>query len=247
MKNQNVFDDEVFFSSYKELRERTNSNDLIEKPALFSLLPNLVEKKVLDLGCGFGEHCKHYIELGASQVVGIDISEKMLDVAEKENADEKITYKLLAMEDISQLDIKFDLVVSSLAFHYLQDFEKLCQDIYELLNNEGYLIFSQEHPLSTSFSSGQRWTEDEKGEKLYANISNYSCDGPRDSSWFIDNITKYHRTFSSLINTLVKKGFTIEKMLEPIADTSIIDDYPRFKDLVHKPDFLVIKVKKGLL
>ena len=244
MSKQNIFDDETFFDSYKELRERTNSNDLIEKPALFSLLPNLDGKAVVDLGCGFGEHCKEYVRLGAKVVCGIDISSKMLEVARNVNADEKIIYREMAIENINDLDMKFDLVVSSLAFHYVKDFDKVTKEIYKLLNDDGYLIFSQEHPFSTSFSSGERWTRNEKGEVLFANISNYSCDGPRESSWFIDNISKYHRTFSSIINTLVKNGFVIETFVEPIADETIIHDYPRFKDLIHKPDFLIIKAKK---
>ena len=244
MSKQNIFDDETFFNSYKKLRERTNSNDLIEKPALFSLLPNLEGKTVLDLGCGFGEHCKEYARLKAKSVIGIDISSKMLEVARRVNADERIVYKEMAIEDIGELDMKFDLVVSSLAFHYVSDFNKVVKEIYKLLNENGCLIFSQEHPFSTSFSTGERWTKNEKGEIIFANISNYSSDGPRESSWFIEDISKYHRTFSSIINTLISSGFVIEEFVEPIADETIINDYPRFKDLIHKPDFLIIKVKK---
>ena len=53
------------------------------------------------------------------------------------------------MEDISTINDKFDLIISSLAIHYVEDFEKLLSDIYELLNDEGYFIFSQEHPIET--------------------------------------------------------------------------------------------------
>ena len=244
MKNQNIYDNDIFFSSYKKLREKPNANDLIEKPVLFSLLPKLKDKTVLDLGCGFGEHCKEYINLGAKSVVGIDISENMLEVARKENSDQRIIYQQLAIEDIGQLNIKVDLVVSSLVFHYVQDFDKLIKDIYKILNQDGCLIFSQEHPLSTSFSTGERWTKNELGEKIYANISNYSIEGSRNSTWFIDNIIKYHRTFSSITNTIVESGFIIEKIVEPTADEKVLEEFPSFKDLEHKPDFLFFKVKK---
>ncbi len=40
------------------------------------MLPNFKGKRVLDLGCGFGWHCQHAVENGATSAVGIDISEK---------------------------------------------------------------------------------------------------------------------------------------------------------------------------
>lgn len=93
MAKQNVFDNETFFSEYRKLREReVNANNLFELPVLFSLLPDLEGKRVLDLGCGSGERCMDYIKRGASDVTGIDISEKMLAVARNENSDKKITY-----------------------------------------------------------------------------------------------------------------------------------------------------------
>jgi hypothetical protein len=54
MAKQNIFDNETFFEGYKAIRDREgNANDLFEIPALFSLLPDLKGKSVLDLGCGF--------------------------------------------------------------------------------------------------------------------------------------------------------------------------------------------------
>jgi len=46
-------------------------------------------------------------------------------------------------------------------------------NIYRLLNSGGVLVFSQEHPLNTCFSNGSRWTKDENGNKLFANIARY--------------------------------------------------------------------------
>ena len=84
-QTHNIFDNPVFFDGYKKLRENPdNANILEEKPALFSLSPNLVGKMVLDLGCGYGENCMEFKRLGASKVTGVDISEKMLAVAKTE-------------------------------------------------------------------------------------------------------------------------------------------------------------------
>lgn len=245
MAKQNIYDNEVFFEGYKKIRDNNaNANVLFEMPALFSLLPDLQSKKVIDLGCGFGEHCMQYVRKGALKVVGIDISEKMLEVAKCENSDPHITYVNLPMENISEINEKFDIAISSLAFHYVEDFDALVKDVYEMLHENGVFIFSQEHPINTCFSGGDRWTRDEGGNKIYANLANYSLEGERESKWFVDGVKKYHRTFSTIINSLVQAGFAIEQMIEPVPTPEILEKYPEQADLYHKPDFLLIKVRK---
>lgn len=246
MAQQNIYDNEQFFEGYKKIRDNeVNANNLFEIPALFSMMPELKGKRVLDLGCGFGEHCKQFIEQGAQKVVGIDISEKMLAVAQKENANPNISYINMPMENIGELDEKFDVVVSSLAFHYVEDYAGVVKNIYNLLEKEGIFIYSQENPLCTCHSGGDRWTRDEKGNKIHLNLRDYGIEGERESVWFVDNVKKYHRTFSTIINTLINAGFSIEKMIEPLPSEEILANYPDYQDLFHKPDFLLLRVKKN--
>ena len=246
MAKQNIFDNETFFEGYKKIREReANANTLFEIPALFSLLPDLTGMKILDLGCGFGEHCKEFVNKGAKEVTGIDISEKMLAVAREENSDPKITYINMAMEDLGKLDGLYDIVISSLAMHYIEDFRGVLKNINRLLVPGGYFIYSQEHPLNTSHSGDNRWTKDENGNKLHLNLRNYGVEGERESVWFVDNVKVYHRTFSTIVNDLVDGGFVIEKMIEPFPDDKILKEYPDQADLFHKPDFLLIRTKKN--
>ena len=122
---QNIYDNEIFFNGYSKIRENeNNANNMFEKPALFSLLPTLNNKTVLDLGCGYGEHCIHFVEEGAKRVVGIDISQKMLAIAKAENAHQNISYLNMPMEDIGELQEHFDIIVSSLAFHYIGELQE---------------------------------------------------------------------------------------------------------------------------
>jgi 2-polyprenyl-3-methyl-5-hydroxy-6-metoxy-1,4-benzoquinol methylase len=111
-------------------------------------------------------------------------------------------------------DERFDIVVSSLAFHYVEDFEGVVSNIYNMLDTEGIYIFSQENPLCTCHSGGNRWTRDEQGNKIHLNLSDYGIEGERESVWFVDNVKKYHRTFSTIINTLINAGFFIAKSKE---------------------------------
>ena len=65
-KPQNIYDDPDFSAGYRSLRENpVNYNLLLEHPALFSLLPDLAGKDVLDMGCGFGEICALCTQRGA--------------------------------------------------------------------------------------------------------------------------------------------------------------------------------------
>lgn len=77
----------------------------------------------------------------------------MIKIALDNNKDKKIKYKLMAMEDIDKLEEKFDVVISSLAIHYVKDYDKLIKDIYNLLNKDGILIFSIDHPLRIANNS----------------------------------------------------------------------------------------------
>ena len=243
MDTQNIFDHPIFFDGYKKLRENPdNVNVLEEKPALFSLAPDLTDKTVLDLGCGYGENCSEFKRLGAAKVTGVDISEKMLAVAESETTG--IEYLRMDMNDLSDVCGTFDCVFSSLAVHYVADFNRLCNQVAALLNNCGCFVFSQEHPLTTSPICGCSWTKDEKGNKLHYNLSDYARSGKRETKWIVDKVVKYHRTFADIINTLISNGLAIEKMLEPTPDEATLARLPHLADEFHKPNFLVIKVRK---
>jgi len=246
MAEQIIFDNEQFFEGYKAIRDReTNLNDLLEQPAMKRLLPDLSGKAVLDLGCGYGHNCIDFIEHGAEKVIGIDISKKMLEVALRESSNEKIEYINMSMTDIASLPYKFDLVYSSLAFHYIEDFEKLTADIYSLLNDNGCLLFSQEHPIVTATIDGMgHWNKDENGNRISYTFSNYGQEGERKHRWICDGVINYHRTVGSLITTLAKNGFIIDTVEEPTPEEWAIKKLPTITKEFLKPNFIIVKANK---
>ena len=66
-------------------------------------------------------------------------------------------------------------------------------------------------------------------------------------TWFVDGVVKFHRTFSEIINTLTSNGFIIEKVLEPTLDGETLAELPSYASEVHKPNFLLIRARKGCL
>ena len=248
MSDQNIYDNEMFFDGYKHLRETdANYNDQLEQPAMAELIPDISGKSVLDLGCGFGHNCIDFVKRGAKGVVGIDISEKMLDTAKKESADEKIKYINMSMNDIGGLKEKFDLVYSSLAFHYVEDFNRLAENIYSLLNDGGYLLFSQEHPFVTATLGGHKhYNKDDSGNYTSFTFSNYGQPGKRDTFWYVDGVEKYHRRFSDIITALCRAGFIIDTVCEPVPSKKANEKVPFiFEKEQIKPTFLIVKARKG--
>lgn len=246
MSDQNIYDNQEFFDGYRKLRDNPSSaNAIMEKPAFFSLCPNFMGKSVLDLGCGYGENCREFSRLGASKVVGIDISDKMLEIAKSENDCDNVSFIQMSMNDLSTCEGKFDVVLSSLAVHYIENFDKLLTSIYGLLNDNGIFIFSQEHPLTTALKKGPRWSRDESGNIVHYNLTDYSDLGERKTTWIVDNVIKYHRSFSAILNALISAGFVIEKVVEPLPNEATMEQYPSYKKYWHKPDLLLIRVRKS--
>ena len=246
---QNIYDIKSFSDAYDKMRYENkgmNANDLVEIPNFRKLIPDLNNKKVLDLGCGYGEKDIYCKELGAKEVLGIDISEHMLKIALDNNKDKDITYKLMAMEDIDKLEEKFDVVISSLAIHYVKDYDKLIKDIYNLLNEDGILIFSIDHPLriANKFETWMKKNYTEINGKWFLLVSDYNREGLREKEWNGVMVKKYHRNFSSLINGLVQSGFKIDKILEPVPDEESIKIIPKYINQYDRPYFLFIRAKK---
>ena len=216
MPEQNLYDDEAFFEYFLKNRSGgVNFNDCIETPILFKLLPDLKGKRILDIGCGMGQHAKLYADGGAESVLGIDISEKMLAYAAEHYSAGNIEYRRLAMEDIGTLREKFDLVTSSLAFDYAEDFDKLARDVYALIKDGGSFVFSMSHPMVTAWDGAfDRYTRTSQGERLYANVRNYCLEGLRKVDWVLSGYVCRHRMVSTLINSLIRAGFIMKECRE---------------------------------
>ncbi|HDA0936326.1 TPA: class I SAM-dependent methyltransferase, partial [Staphylococcus aureus] len=110
-----------------------------EWETLKKMLPDFKGKRVLDLGCGYGWHCIYAMENGASSVVGVDISHKMLDLAKSKRQLTNTVYLNMNAEQLN-FNEKFDFIVSRTTFHHLDDIASVIQQMKELLNEEGRIV-----------------------------------------------------------------------------------------------------------
>lgn len=240
---ENKYDDEIFFKKYSEMeRSKKGLQGAGEWSELQKLLPDFEGKRVLDLGCGYGWHCLYAANHGAKFVHGIDISEKMLEVAREKNSANVITYEQKAMEELDFPESSFDVVLSSLAFHYVKDFTTLVEHISHWMAKDGVFVFSVEHPVFTSYGT-QDWYYDDEGNIMHFPIDRYYYEGKRDAIFLGEKVTKYHRTLTTYLNTLLVNDFVIEHIIEPQPPQDMLD-LPGMKDEMRRPMMLLVSARK---
>lgn len=242
---QNIYDIPGFFESYQRMRDKQNGlNAVLEQPAILALLPEVKGMSVLDLGCGAGDLCRRISALGAQSVMGVDISSRMLELAGRD-IPVGVSYQHSAMEDLKCATESFDLVISSLAFHYIKDLRNLLGNIHGWLKSGGILLFSTEHPISTcSQGIHHGWIKDNSGKKLYWPLDEYHQEGVRESHWFVKGVIKYHRGISTILNSLLESGFIIKAVAEPVASEEDEKLWPELKEARRRPPFLIVKALK---
>lgn len=240
---ENKYDNESFFQRYSEMsRSQQGLKGAGEWSELQKVLPDFTGRRVLDLGCGYGWHCQYAALNGAAYVLGTDISEKMLSVAQEKNGHENIEYRRGAMEDLAVSDHSFDVVISSLAFHYIKDFEPLVQNISRWLKPGGSFVFSAEHPVFTAYGT-QDWYYDDQGNILHFPVDHYFEQGKRDAIFLGEPVVKYHRTLTTYLNTLLLHGFELQSVIEPQPPEEMMD-LPGMRDELRRPMMLIVAAQK---
>jgi len=241
---QNIYDNPAFFEGYARLPRSVQGLDgAPEWPALKSMLPPLSGKSVIDLGCGYGWFCRAARALGAAEVTGVDLSEKMLARAAELTDDAQIHYQRSDLASLVLPENSVDLIYSSLALHYLPALETLFEKIRRALKPGGSLVFSMEHPIYTC-ATRQGWLTDDNGERFWG-VNRYQDEGERVSNWLADGVIKYHRTLGTTLNALIKAGLTITEVNEWGPTQAQIDAWPALAEEAERPMLVLISAAKA--
>jgi SAM-dependent methyltransferase len=241
---ENKYDNPSFFDAYGNMiRSRKGLEGAGEWHALKQLLPDFKGKRVLDLGCGYGWHCRYAAENGAASVVGIDLSTKMLEKAQSLTSDPRIQYQNTAIEDFAFRPESFDVVLSSLAIHYISDFDGLCNKVHQILSLHGIFVFSVEHPIFTAYGN-QDWIYGSEGNKLHWPVDNYFKEGKRTAIFLGQEVIKYHRTLDTYVNGLLSNGFSITGFAEPVPEEQVLAQNPDWQEELRRPMMLIISSTK---
>jgi ubiquinone/menaquinone biosynthesis C-methylase UbiE len=242
-RGSSFYDNLSNFQKYMDRRNREQgANETLERPVIQELLGNVNQKKVLDIGCGDGRFGLELIEQGCTHYTGIDGSTNMIDLA-KEKLQSQIDNLSFVHTTIEEWDYpinQYDIVVSRLVIHYIEDVTNLFHNVYSSLRNHGRFIFSIEHPVITS-SYGIHRHEEVRQDWI---VDNYFRMGPRRQEWLGGEVIKQHRTLEEYYRQLKQVGFVIKDVRESMPNENLFTDKETYERRMRIPLFLFLSVTK---
>lgn len=245
---QNVYDREDFFQEYDKLpRSQEGLAGALEWPLLEKLVGDVSNSTILDLGCGFGWFSRWAEENGAKSVYAVDVSTNMIERAKSLSSDKSVvTYEIEDLEIIKIATNAYDLVYSSLAFHYVQDLKELFDRIYDGLAPGGRFIFSVEHPIFTASMITPKFRHDDESKSDTWPLDSYAEEGKRARNWLSDGVIKQHRKIETYVTYLLDAGFTITALKEWTPSIEYVEANPQWKNERHRPLFLILAAVKRI-
>ena len=156
--------DEVAYDYHRTVGETGDSyHRTYVNPVIFEILGDVQNLSILDLACGQGYLSRILARKGA-KVVGVDLSEKMLEIAQDSETSEPLGVKYIQCNsgDIHEVvDSSMDCVVSTFGFHDIKEIESTITECSRVLKEGGKLVFAIPHPLTYA-----RRAQDEDGYYL---------------------------------------------------------------------------------
>lgn len=216
-------------------------------PAIAELTGDVAGQRVCDLCCGQGIVARDLARRGAD-VIGIDLSERLLEIARQEEAARaegwpgSVVYHYgdaLALEGTPTIEAGcFHGVVCCLALMDLPDLPAVLRSVAWALAQGGWFVFAVTHPCFQTPES--RWTGKASGT-VRREVRGYF----REGHWVSSNVQgvrgqvgAYHRTLSTLLNALTDAGFIFTRMREPQALDELTGRVPGYREV---PVVLVVR------
>jgi SAM-dependent methyltransferase len=206
-----------------------------EHPASLSLLPDVKGKRVLDAGCGPGIYAEWLVTHGAN-VLAVDVSAKMVQYAGERLGDRAKVIRADLSRPLNFLeDASFDIVLSTLALDYAKDWYRTFKEFSRVLRKSGVLVLSVCHPFAgMSLHDSSRYFDTELFSYRWVGFG-----APV-------NVPAYRRPLGAVINPLLKAGFSLEHILEPVPTKRFKRDLPQdYTELTRRPGFMCVRAVKA--
>ncbi|WP_113808259.1 class I SAM-dependent methyltransferase [Bacillus taeanensis] len=205
-----------------------------ERPAMMCSLPKSVEDlNILDAGCAAGWYTETFLLQGAN-VTSIDISPEMVAATKRRVGNKAKVMCLDLSNDLPFQDQVYDIVVSSLVLHYIEDWTKVFKEFSRILKPNGIFLFSIHHPfMDVSMSPSKNYFSREIIK------DKWKRGDERVDVWF------YRRPLHEIIN-VTSHYFVISRLIEPLPTEAFKGKKPEsYEKLMKNPNFLIIKAKKS--
>ncbi len=172
------------------------------------LMPDLIGKRVLEIGCGSGHSLKWCGDHGAGELWGLDISERQLEKAQNFLVENGYATKLFC----SPMELNpglpqnyFDVVYSVYAVGWTTDLQTTFNLISSYLIKGGVFIFSWDHPF-------MHCVDEVDGSLLFS--GSYHEAEPFTFQKHGNPLTLHNRRLCDYINALATAGFAVERVVE---------------------------------
>ncbi|MGG4092410.1 class I SAM-dependent methyltransferase [Paenibacillus lautus] len=225
----------------RHVDSQSGHNAYYERPAMLKVLPaDMEQMTVLDAGCAAGWYTEQFIIRGA-RVTAVDLSPAMVEACKRRVGNEATVFACDITEDLPFEDEAFDLIVSSLTLHYIEDWTPTFREFQRVLKPGGSLIFSVHHP----FMDVKHFDRpDYFARELLTEVWNKQESGPVE-------VTFYRRPIQEIIN-VTSSRFRIEQIVEPQPSLAHKDNPEAaewvakwFDRLMTNPHFLIVKANKS--
>jgi ubiquinone/menaquinone biosynthesis C-methylase UbiE len=215
-------------------------NAYYERPATLSLLPDVEDKRVLDVGCGPGVYAEWLVDRGA-HVVAFDANAKMVRLARERLGGRDRDRARVVQANLEQPldflpDDSFDIVLCPLVMDYVKDWERVFKEFYRVLREGGVLVFSMEHPYVKY--------DDHRETSNYFEVELVEYEWRGFGAPV--RVPSYRRPLSAVVNPLVKAGFVLEWVLEPTPTEEFRRQAPEdYEGLSKSPGFMCVRARRG--
>ena len=141
--NKNVFKEnsKINFNKQAESYDKS-ANGKFVAPMYNEIINRIMlikPKKLLDVGCGTGNVLMKLVENNNIELYGLDLSEKMIDVAKK-NLGNSADLKVGDSECMPWENNTFDVIVCNASFHHYPNPDKTLLEMKRILKSNGTLI-----------------------------------------------------------------------------------------------------------
>ncbi|ALC86689.1 methyltransferase [Bacillus sp. FJAT-22090] len=240
-RGSSAYDQSEFFSNYLKRRGRKDSpNNAIEGPIIYELIGDFTNITVLDLGCGDARFGKELLENGAKQYIGLEGSKQMAATAIQHISGMNGVIHLESMETFHYPQNEYDLVTSRFAIHYVDNIQKLFNNVHNALKENGKFVFSVQHPLTTSSFESKK-AGDRRENWI---VDDYFIAGERKEPWMDEVVIKFHRTIEQYFQALVRAGFQIVDLREGEPKIEHFSNEEEFKRRLRIPVVLAFSCVK---
>jgi len=228
-----LYDDPELAARYATATANNVCNAAYERPAMRAAAGDVAGLDVLDAGCAAGEHAAWLIANGA-RTVALDVSPAMVALARARLGSSALAIEADLARPLPFADGSFDLVFSSLALHYLEDWLPPLREFGRVLRPGGRLVLSTHHPFMT-VDEVPAYRQVTLVEETWTGF------GPQPV-----RVRFYHRPLERMLADLDAVKFRVRRLHEPVpAPEAEARDPALAARLRARPWFLILDAVRG--